>query len=275
MDMDDDEGGTMMVANLPDFISKQPVGTPAQLGPKLRPGIQYSVLLPTYNERENIGIVIYLIMKAFAQINEKRFEIVVVDDNSPDGTQDVVRALVKHFGEDRILLRPRRGKLGLGTAYVFGLNHCSGEFIIIMDADLSHHPKYIPQFIKKQLETDCDIVTGSRYIPGGGVAGWDLKRKCTSRGANVLTKILLWPRLSDLTGSYRLYRKEILEQLVEQVVSKGYVFQMEMIVRATRYRLPIEEVPIAFVDRLYGISKLAGIEIIQFLKGLFWLVYTL
>ncbi|CAI7884044.1 unnamed protein product [Closterium sp. NIES-53] len=123
----------------------------------------------------------------------------------------------------------------------------------------------------KQQETDADIVTGSRYSTGGGVVGWDFKRKMTSRGANVLTHTLLWPRVSDLTGSFRLYRKEILENLMDVVVSKGYVFQMEMIVRASRASLVIEEVPIVFVDRLYGSSKLGGTEIVQFVKGLLWL----
>ncbi|CAI5978047.1 unnamed protein product [Closterium sp. NIES-65] len=232
--------------------------------------VKYSVLLPTFNERENVSLVVYMIVKAFQSIKES-FEIIVIDDNSPDGTQEVVKKLAKHYGEDTILLRPRPGKLGLGTAYVFGLQHARGEFVFIMDADLSHHPKYIPQFIRKQQETDADIVTGSRYSPGGGVVGWDFKRKMTSRGANVLTHTLLWPRVSDLTGSFRLYRKEILENLMDVVVSKGYVFQMEMIVRASRASLVIEEVPIVFVDRLYGSSKLGGTEIVQFVKGLLWL----
>jgi dolichol-phosphate mannosyltransferase len=90
-----------------------------------------------------------------------------------------------------------------GTAYVHGLKHASGDFVIIMDADLSHHPKYLPSFIRKQLETKADIVTGTRYAKGGGVHGWDLRRKLTSRGANVLAHTLLWPKVSDLTGSFR------------------------------------------------------------------------
>lgn len=235
---------------------------------------KYSVVLPTYNERQNVAMVVYLLVKYMKQ-EGLQFEIIVVDDNSPDGTQDVVLQLQKHYGEHIILLRPRPGKLGLGTAYVHGLKHASGDFIIIMDADLSHHPKYIPKFIKMQKSTGADIVTGSRYIgEGGGVHGWDLRRKMTSRGANVLAHTLLWPRVSDLTGSFRLYRKEVLERLVPLVVSKGYVFQMEMIVRATRAHCNIQEVPITFVDRLYGSSKLGGAEIWQFIKGLIWLFFT-
>ncbi|EFJ05561.1 hypothetical protein SELMODRAFT_137027 [Selaginella moellendorffii] len=233
--------------------------------------IRYSVLLPTYNERENVAIITYLLFKALQNVS---FEIIVIDDASPDGTQDVVRQLQKVYGDDRILLRPRHAKLGLGTAYIHGLKYASGEFVIIMDADLSHHPKYLRSFMKKQEETGADIVTGSRYIPGGGVHGWDFKRKLTSRGANVLAQTLLWPRVSDLTGSFRLYKKPVLEDLVKVCVSRGYVFQMELIVRASRSNYRIEEVPITFVDRVYGISKLGGSEIVQYLRGLIHLLLT-
>eukprot|EP00245_Coleochaete_scutata_P000536 TRINITY_DN10639_c0_g1_i1.p1 TRINITY_DN10639_c0_g1~~TRINITY_DN10639_c0_g1_i1.p1 ORF type:complete len:240 (-),score=50.91 TRINITY_DN10639_c0_g1_i1:254-973(-) len=234
---------------------------------------KYSVLLPTYNERENIGLITYLIVKTLESV-KVNFEIVIVDDNSPDGTQDVVKQLQQLYGEDRILLRPRPGKLGLGTAYVHGLKHTSGDYVIIMDADLSHHPKYIPQFIRRQEETGCDIVTGTRYVRGGGVHGWDLQRKLTSRGANVLAHTLLSPGVSDLTGSFRLYKKKVLEDLMRVCVSKGYVFQMEMIVRARRAGHSIQEVPITFVDRVYGTSKLGGAEIAAYLKGLLWLFLT-
>ncbi|KAJ7561940.1 hypothetical protein O6H91_03G048400 [Diphasiastrum complanatum] len=172
------------------------------------------------------------------------------------------------------LLRPRAAKLGLGSAYGHGLKHASGDFVVIMDADLSHHPKYLPGFIRKQLETNADIVTGTRYVKGGGVYGWDLRRKLTSRGANVLAHTLLWPKVSDLTGSFRLYKRSVLEDLVSACVSKGYVFQMEMIVRASRKGYHIEEVPITFVDRVYGTSKLGGSEIVQYLKGLLKLLLT-
>ncbi|KAL2649240.1 hypothetical protein R1flu_017368 [Riccia fluitans] len=220
-------------------------------------GRLYSILVPTYNERLNIALLCYLLFKTLNDLDVD-FEVIVVDDASPDNTQDVVRQLQRVYGEDKILLRPRVAKLGLGTAYVHGLKHASGDYIVIMDADLSHHPKYLPSFIRKQLETDADIVTGTRYLEGGGVHGWDLRRKLTSRGANVLAHTLLWPHVSDLTGSYRLYRKPVLEELVKACVSKGYVFQMEMIVRATRKGYTIAEVPITFVDRVYGTSKLGA-----------------
>ncbi|KAK2169603.1 hypothetical protein LSH36_8g00022 [Paralvinella palmiformis] len=140
-----------------------------------------------------------------------------------------------------------------------------------MDADLSHHPKFIPQFIKKQAEGNFDIVSGTRYRGNGGVFGWDLRRKIISRGANYVAQILLRPGASDLTGSFRLFRKDVLEKLIQASVSKGYVFQMEIIVRARQFGYSIGEVPITFVDRVYGESKLGGNEIVAYLKGLLYL----
>ncbi|KAL0463899.1 UNVERIFIED_CONTAM: Dolichol-phosphate mannosyltransferase subunit [Sesamum latifolium] len=221
---------------------------------------KYSIIVPTYNERLNIALIVYLIFKHLQNVN---FEVIVVDDGSPDGTQEIVKQLQQVYGEDRILLRPRPKKLGLGTAYMHGLKHATGNFVVIMDADLSHH-----------RETGASIVTGTRYVKGGGVHGWNLMRKLTSRGANVLAQTLLWPGVSDLTGSFRLYQKSVLEDVISSCVSKGYVFQMEMIVRASRKGYHIEEVPITFVDRVYGSSKLGGSEIVEYLKGLVYLLVT-
>ena len=123
-------------------------------------------------------------------------------------------------------------------------------------------------------EGDFDLVSGTRYAGDGGVNGWDLKRKIISRGANFVTQVLLRPGASDLTGSFRLYKKDVLEKLVSATVSKGYVFQMEMIVRARQFGFSIGEVPISFVDRVYGESKLGGNEIVQFVKGLLYLFAT-
>mmetsp|Transcript_167 Transcript_167/g.286 ORF Transcript_167/g.286 Transcript_167/m.286 type:complete len:242 (-) Transcript_167:64-789(-) len=235
--------------------------------------LKYSVILPTYNEKDNIPLITYLLVKSFRE-SGLDYEIVIVDDNSPDGTQDVVAKLQNAYGKDRILLRPRAGKLGLGSAYVHGLQFASGDFVIIMDADLSHHPKYIPDMIRKQQETDSDIVTGTRYLGGGGVYGWGFMRKLTSRGANFVASTLLQPGVSDLTGSFRLYRKSVLDKLMKQVTSKGYAFQMEIIVRARSMGHSIAEVPIVFVDRIYGESKLGVAEVKMFLLGVIRLFFT-
>eukprot|EP01120_Amphizonella_sp_Union-15-10_P006886 TRINITY_DN2276_c0_g1_i1.p1 TRINITY_DN2276_c0_g1~~TRINITY_DN2276_c0_g1_i1.p1 ORF type:complete len:240 (+),score=41.95 TRINITY_DN2276_c0_g1_i1:76-795(+) len=228
---------------------------------------KYSILLPTYNERQNLPLIIWLIVEAF-KTSDQDYEIIIIDDASPDGTQELAKQLQEIYGEKKIVLRPRSGKLGLGTAYLHGIQHANGNFIIIMDADMSHHPKYIASFIAKQKEKDYDIVTGTRYVYGGGVWGWGLYRKLVSRVANYIAETLLGLGVSDLTGSFRLYKKDVLTKLMSVCESKGYVFQMEMIVRAKQLNFTIAEVPITFVDRIYGESKLSGNEIISYLKGL-------
>lgn len=234
---------------------------------------KYTILLPTYNERENLPVVIWLIFK-YMKESGYNFEVIIIDDGSPDGTLEAAKQLQNIYGKEYIILRPREKKLGLGTAYVHGIKHATGNFIILMDADLSHHPKFIPEFIRRQKADQCDIVTGTRYIGDGGVFGWDLKRKLISRGANYIAQVLLRPGASDLTGSFRLYRKEVLEKLVQSCTSRGYVFQMEMIVRARQLGFTVAEVPISFVDRVYGESKLGGGEIVQYLRGLLLLFAT-
>ncbi|KAF1826707.1 glycosyltransferase family 2 protein [Dissoconium aciculare CBS 342.82] len=195
------------------------------------------------------------------------WEVLIVDDGSPDGTQDVAKQLIKAYGANHIKLHTRTGKLGLGTAYVHGLQFATGNFVIIMDADFSHHPKFLPIMIAKQKEANYDIVTGTRYAGDGGVFGWDLKRKLVSRGANLVADTILQPGVSDLTGSFRLYKKSVLQQVIEKTESKGYSFQMEMMVRAKAMGFKVAEVPISFVDRVYGESKLGGEEIVEYLKG--------
>lgn len=259
----------------------------------------YTVLLPTYNERDNLPLIIYLLVRTFekgyvysfsfrcAIVRSKtcthsymhpysghKFEIIIIDDNSQDGTQDVAKQLQKLYEEERIVLKTREGKLGLGTAYIYGLKFVRGNFIIIMDADLSHHPKYIEEMIAMQLATNVDVVTGTRYAKGGGVYGWDWFRKLTSKTANYLAQILLNPGVSDLTGSFRLYRREVLEEVTKNPLPKGYAFQMAIAVRAKAMGYTFAEVPIAFVDRLYGQSKLGPDEIFTYLKGLLRLFFT-
>lgn len=234
---------------------------------------KYSVLLPTFNERENLPYVVYLIVEAFESCNAS-FEIVIIDDASPDGTGAVAKELMSLYGDNVIVLAPRSGRLGLGSAYRHGIKFASGDFIFVMDADLSHHPKYIPSFIERQRETSADVVTGTRYIEGGGVYGWDLRRKLVSRVANFLAATLLRPGVSDLTGSFRLYRRQAFDKIMDTMLSRGYVFQMEIIVRARKLGFQITEVPIVFVDRLFGESKLGSMEVAEYLRGLWMLWYA-
>jgi len=192
------------------------------------------------------------------------FEIVIIEDSSPDGTYEIALKLQGVYG-DRIRILKRAGKLGLGSAYMSGIDMATGEFLVIMDADMSHHPKAIAQFIAKQREKDYDIVTGTRYVQSGGVWGWGVHRKLVSRVANYVADTLLALGVSDLTGSFRLYKKSVLKDLMSKCQSKGYVFQIEMIVRARQNGYTIAEVPITFVDRVFGESKLGGIEIYNWL----------
>lgn len=264
--------------------------------PPRRPPPTYSVIVPTYNERENIPILAALLAEALespptgqgvggqagavggAGLAPHDWELVVVDDASPDGTASVVRSLQRCFPPGQIVLAERPAKLGLGSAYRHGLAHAKGEWVALMDADLSHHPRDLPRMIARQRLSGADVVCGSRYSPrGGGVAGWDLKRKLTSRGANVLASALLGTRrVGDLTGAYRLYRRAALEAVVAEVASTGYAFQMEAAARCEHARnVVVDEVPIVFVDRLYGCSKLGSAEIWLFLRGLLRLLLTL
>lgn len=291
-------------------IHPPPPNPPSIMAPVPK-GDKYSVILPTYNERSNLPIITWLLARMFEekyathppfspsppplptnQLNppspphsELDWEIIIVDDASPDNTQQIAEQLIRTFPPSRIKLHPRPGKLGLGTAYAHGLRFATGTFVIIMDADFSHHPSAIPSFIALQRATGADIVTGTRYatrtlVPGaeptvGGVYGWDLKRKLTSRGANLLADTLLRPGVSDLTGSFRLYRREVLAEVIAVTGSKGYTFQMEMMVRARAMGYKVEECPIRFVDRVFGESKLGGSEIVEFAKGvglLWWSV---
>lgn len=232
----------------------------------------YSVILPTYNERENLPIMFYLLDKTFTEA-KLDYEVVIVDDSSPDGTLEIAQALQKSYGKSKITIVSREGKLGLGSAYYSGLQVAKGDRIILMDSDLSHHPKFIPEMIERMDSTGVEIVTGTRYRPGGGVAGWDTFRKLTSRTANFLADFLMNPGVSDLTGSFRLYERSALETVLPLVESKGYAFQMEIVVRAKQQDMKIEEVPITFVDRIYGQSKLGSKEIFLYLKGLLTLFF--
>ncbi|KKF92710.1 Dolichol-phosphate mannosyltransferase [Ceratocystis platani] len=228
---------------------------------------KYSIILPTYNERKNLPIITWLLNRTFTE-NNLDWQLIIVDDGSPDGTQVVAEQLVKAYAP-HVILKTRTGKLGLGTAYVHGLQFVTGNFVIIMDADFSHHPKFIPRMVALQKTRDYDIVTGTRYAGDGGVYGWDLRRKLVSRGANLFADTVLSPGVSDLTGSFRLYKRSVLQKVIESTESKGYTFQMEMMVRAKAMGCTVAEVPISFVDRVYGESKLGGDEIVEYAKGVF------
>jgi len=257
----------MIIRSVPSLLPPTLHSTPLAPLNSSNGKMLYSVILPTYNERENLPIIFFLLDKMFGDM-QLDYEVVIVDDSSPDKTLEVAQAIQASFGESKVAIVSRKGKLGLGSAYSAGLEKAKGDRVILMDADLSHHPKFIPRMIQLMDSTKSDIVTGSRYRPGGGVVGWDTFRKLTSRTANFLADFMLNPRCSDLTGSFRLYERQAIETILPQIKCTGYAFQMEIIVLARQQGMKIAEVPIVFVDRIYGESKLGTKEIVMYLKGL-------
>lgn len=203
-----------------------------------------------------------------ALTGHERPQTTAIVTTPPPTPRQVIRALQAVYGAQRLRLVSRPRKLGLGSAYAAGLAACSGGWVVLMDADLSHHPKHIPALVARQAATGADVVCGSRYLGGGGVAGWGLARKLTSRGANVLARTALGLAPTDLTGAFRLYRRSLLAALLPVARCTGYAFQMEVLARAAAAGARVAEVPIVFVDRLYGASKLGPHEFAQFLAGL-------
>jgi len=219
---------------------------------------ELSIVLPTYNEKENIVRLIPEIAKNLKKI---KYEIVVVDDNSPDGTAEAAEKMKKY--NVRVVKRDK--KMGIGSAYKAGFDNAAGSIVITMDADLSHNPKYIPDLVKKIRES-YDIVVGSRYVRGGGIVGWGWNRKAISRIANSITHFFLGVKISDVTSGYRAYRKELLERMpLDKIKSSGYSYLLETIFYAVRYG-KISEVPIVFEDRKAGASKLGKKEYWRYLR---------
>lgn len=213
------------------------------------------VVLPTYNERENLEA-------AVRAVREVGYDVLVVDDSSPDGTGELAAELARTDPGVHLLVRP--GKLGLGSAYVEGFR-CGLErgydLLVEMDADGSHRPQHLPAIVGA-AERGGALVIGSRYVHGGSVSGWGWNRKLLSWGANVYCRMLLGLKVRDATSGYRCYPRAVLEAIgLDRVVSQGYSFQIEMVYRALRQGFPVEEVPIHFEDRVAGKSKVSEGEV--------------
>lgn len=211
-----------------------------------------TVVIPTYNERENIAELIQRILEM------SRFRVLVVDDNSPDGTAAVIAALAADEPRVGLLLRPE--KRGLGSAYVAGFRRALAEgaaFICEMDADFSHDPSYLPQLLAA-AETRYDLALGSRYVPGGGTTDWGIIRQLISRGGNLYARAILGLPVMDATGGFRCYRRRVLETInLDDIQSNGYAFQIELVYRTMRAGFRIGELPIIFPDRRVGCSKMS------------------
>ncbi len=215
------------------------------------------VVIPTYNEAENVRLIVPQVLEALPGA-----DVLIVDDSSPDGTGDIVKEMA--LGEPRIRLLSRKGKEGLGKAYIAGFKRCLAEgydVIFQMDCDFSHQPSHLRDFMA-QID-DFDFVIGSRYMPGGATTDWGFHRKFLSRGGNLYARIILGVPVSDLTGGFKCWRREVLEGIdLDTIAAAGYAFQMEMTFRSLKKGFRLKEIPIVFPDRTKGESKLVG--------GIFW-----
>ncbi len=221
-----------------------------------------SVVIPTYNERENLKT---LLPKIISNLNKGRrnFEILIVDDSSPDGTADFVR----NYPDKRVRLLLRPKKEGLGKAYIDGFRKAHGKTIIGMDADHSHDPKDIPRLLDA-IDRGADVAVGSRYSEGGKIPNWSIYRRTVSKGANLLAKTFLGIPSPDCTGAFRAFRSEWLHRKInlKGMESGGYAFQVELLYRLARAGARITPVPITFSERRAGESKLSSHDMAEFLK---------
>jgi len=223
--------------------------------------MEASIIIPTYNERDNIGLLIDRIERV-QNSRGLMLEIIVVDDNSSDGTIEIVQDLMGKYDNIKLLKRPR--KMGLGSAYKDGFKLSTKPVIVTMDADLSHDPNVLPNLISPIYNGDADIVLGSRYIPGGAIEGWPIKRRIISKGANFLAKLVLGLNVKDATTGYRAYRRSIFEQITKYSKRCYFDFQIEVLYFAKKFKWKVTEVPIVFRDRSKGKSKFNIREVLKF-----------
>jgi dolichol-phosphate mannosyltransferase len=224
------------------------------------------IIFPTYNERDNIEKIVHAVLPLDARIN-----VLIVDDNSPDGTGEIADRLAREM--DKVNVLHREKKEGLGKAYLAGFNWAierKYDFIFEMDADFSHGPEYIKDFLREIQH--YDLVIGSRYISGVNVINWPITRLLLSYFANVYTRVITGLPLRDATGGFKCFRRKVLESInFENVKSSGYAFQIEMSMRAWKSGFKIKEIPIIFVDRIAGSSKMSK----KIMREAIWMVWML
>ena len=211
------------------------------------------VIVPTYNERENLPRIVARLRAAVPAA-----DVLVADDSSPDGTGEIADELAA--ADDHVHVVHRKGKEGLGAAYLhgfaWGMEH-GYDVLVEMDADGSHPPEQLPDLLER-IDAGADLVLGSRYVPGGSVVNWPRSREVISRGGNLYVRLTLGIDLQDATGGYRAFRRTTLEKLdLHDIASQGYCFQVDLAQRAIRRGLRVEEVPITFVEREFGTSKMS------------------
>ncbi len=212
------------------------------------------VIIPTYNEKENINNILQAIFDL-----KQGFHVLVIDDSSPDGTALIVKELQKQY-PGQLFLEERAGKQGLGTAYIHGFKWAVREgyaFIFEMDADFSHNPKDLQRLYEACKYQGGDVAVGSRYVKGGGNVNWPRDRVLLSRGGSLYTRLITWMPVKDPTAGFVCYKKEVLETInLDQIRFVGYAFQIEMKFASWKLGFKIKEVPIIFEDRKFGVSKM-------------------
>jgi dolichol-phosphate mannosyltransferase len=212
------------------------------------------VIIPTYNEKENIANILEAIFAL-----KENFHILVIDDSSPDGTAEIVKQLQPRF-PGQLFIEERKGKQGLGTAYIYGFKWACGNgyaYIFEMDADFSHNPADLKRLYEACKFGTADLAVGSRYVTGGGNINWPWDRILISKGASIYTRLITWMPVKDSTAGFVCYRKEVLETInLDEIKFVGYAFQIEMKYAAWKLGFKIREVPIIFKDRKFGVSKM-------------------
>lgn len=226
------------------------------------------IIIPTYNEGENVEKLLEEIYQVKDDLN-----ILIVDDNSPDKTYEIIERLMDEKYKGKLFILKRSGKLGLGTAYIAGFKWAlrrEYDYIFEMDADFSHSPKYIPKFLK-EIKTH-DLVIGSRYVPGGGVVNWGIIRKFVSRGGSLYSRIILGAPIKDFTGGFKCFKRKTLENLnLDKIVSNGYSFQVELNYKVWLKGMKIKEIPIVFEDRTLGQSKMSKKIFLEAILKVLWM----
>ena len=217
------------------------------------------ICLPTYDERENLEPMLRALGDAIGHADR----VLVIDDNSPDGTGALADELAAELGYVDVLHRPR--KEGLGPAYIAGFRHAlaaGAQLVVEMDCDFSHDPRDVPRLLEAAEE--ADVVLGSRYVPGGGVENWGIVRRAISAGGSLYARTILGVGIRDLTGGFKCFRREVLETIrLDEVRSKGYAFQVELTYRALEAGFTVKEIPIRFVDRVVGGSKMSRAIVLE------------
>lgn len=216
--------------------------------------MQKLLIIPTYNERENVAQILKVVFDL-----QQDFHVLVIDDGSPDGTAAIVKDLFEVY-PGQLYLEERPGKAGLGTAYILGFKWAikhNYEYIFEMDCDFSHNPKDLDRLYKACSEDGADVAVGSRYVNGGKIENWPWLRVAISRGASIYTRMLTFMPVKDPTAGFVCYKKHVLESInLDQIVFVGYAFQIEMKFASWKLGFRIKEVPITFIDRKLGVSKM-------------------